>query len=133
MAPGIPRGLFVASNSDQTTERRCDRHRYGRHCSSSVFSSVVGPTETCSVTKVRITFTVAQISQPNRSGPVKNDQLRSLTGGSNEKVLARKRGACGDARRACNGGGHAGQGQGTSGGLLRLERPVCRLQRRRHV
>ena len=72
-------------------------------------------------------------TQPTRLETVRSTQLRSLTGGSYEKVLARKRGACGDARWARKGGGHAGATSASSGRVLRLDWRLHRRQRRRRV
>ena len=51
-------------------------------------------------------------------------------GVSYEEVLTWKRGASGPACGTCNGSGYAGSTAASTGGLLRLDRRVYRLQRR---
>ena len=54
-------------------------------------------------------------------------------GPSYEKVLTRKRGACGDARGTCNGGGYARGTSASASSLLRLVWCLYRWQHRRDL
>src|SRR5215471_9222480 len=96
---------------------------------------MVGRTPPWPAAQCRFPSTVAQISQPSarRLAKVVNEPVErtatgqrgmdlNLTGNiggpSDEQAVNRKRGACGDDRGACNGGGHAFEGTSAGAGVF---------------
>src|SRR5262245_21303992 len=80
----------------------------------------------------RMTLRVAERLQPKPPGTAMLKRRQSAWGGRHEKSLSCQPSACRGGFSACDGGGPALHGAAfASGGVLRLVRRLCRLQRGR--
>src|SRR4249919_695866 len=133
LAPGVlrheqslpARGIEARNGLGHRRPSSCAGHSAG--ASSSPYHSAPAPAVTCTATHQY--HLKSSVPSPNkckrcrmgtaRRGPKLYGEAVTIgeSGGGNEKVFTRKRGACGDSG-TCNGGGHADQGTSSAGGLL---------------